>query len=965
MYLTDQNKNNGVGIGESRLRQSYFKFPGWVILSVWLILTASFLITPAYALTRLQAEQVEVAYEKALIRFHAGDFKAARIHLRDALKANPRHLPSRILKAEILIKKGDGAGAERDLDFALDRGADYDRLIVLFGQSYILRGQYKYLLGVIHNGNRDNNIEAEISYLRGQAYFGSRKLANARRSYKQALDRNPFLQKAKLGLARVAAVHKKYDLAMEYIDSVLASSDSEADAWILRAKILKQRGFNHKAMDAINAALDIDNNNVISHLTRAVLDIDRRRFDEAEKDVDFILEKRSGEPRAKYLKTVITAARGDFIATKINVMEITNSLRSLPKQIMDSNPTYYYLAGLTNFRFGNLEEARRSLRQYLKLEKNNIRAMRLLGALELKAGDPLAANVILSRAALIQPDNLTILTMLGLAYVEIGNINKANYYLESVTKLLPKSAKGLSDLARGKNAAGYFSDAIDNLLTSENHDLDPIDMKLLLVKAYQQSGQYGKAVDIAREMTVKEPENVYILNIYGVAMGLAGDQVEARRSYEKALSFDKNNITSLIHLARLNVTEGRSENAIEELRRQLEKMPDDYILMGELGNIYQMLKNVKNAMFWYKKAYSLNSKDFSSLRNLVDGYILNHDMGSAVEVTSQFIDRFPKHADAYSFLAQLYQKSGDSAEAIINFKLAVKYAIKRGHALLDLAKAQLNGNNRSAAAKTLQKAVAWNPDLSEAYIALIKMAIEEADRKRGFDLLNHLRRITEKTDPIADILTGDLHMMLNEYKKAENAYLAALEIGDNSAAIMGLYRAYRQSDHIKKAIVLLEDWHREYPADSEVALSLGNTYQQDSQTLKAEKLYEDMLGRNPDLPLVLSDAARVNFSLGNEDKALDYAHKANSLMPDNANILDTLAWIESRRGNPETALPLLRKALVLRFSDPEIKYHLALTLDKLNRRPEARKQLAESVASRADFPEKKAARRTLELWLQN
>ncbi|PCI47598.1 MAG: PEP-CTERM system TPR-repeat protein PrsT [Alphaproteobacteria bacterium] len=938
---------------------------GLIILCACLIFTAPLSSPQAHAITNVQSRQAEEAYEKALISFHDGKIKTAKIHLKNALKANPGHLPCRILLAEILIREGDGAGAEIELNYVRERGADYNSLIVLFGYSYILQNKNKYLLEVIRDGNRDSNIEAEISYLRGRAYFGYKKLANARRSYQQALDLNPFFQKARIGLAQVAAVHKRYDLAMEYIDHALDVADPEPAAWVLKAKIYKQLEFNQKAIDAINEALAIDGDNILSRLTRATLYIDRRKFDDAEKDVDFILDKYPREPRAKYLKAIIIATRGDIALSKSSMTEIINILRSLPPAMMNANPTYHYLAGLTNFQFGNLDEARENLQKYLKYEKNDISAMRLLGALELQAGDPLAANVILSKADRNQPDNPTILTMLGLVSLELGNVDKANRYLEAVTRLLPESSRGLTNLARGKIAAGSFGAAIGNLLKAEQHNLDDVDIKLLLAKAYQKSGQYDKAIAILHKLKEKQPENVYLLNLYGTAVGLAGDLAGARKNYEKALKLDKDNITSLIHLSRMDVIEGKPQNAIKVLRRQLEKMPDDYGLMIELGNIYKLLKDSRNALFWYKKAHSINSKDFAILQHLVDGYLLNADIASALKITTEFIDHFPKHTRAYSLRGQLFQKAAKPGEAIRNYELAVEYAIKRGDALLALANAQMKANDHKAARKTLWKAVAWDPNLAGAYIALIRMTIKDADRRNGFDLIRHLRSISEQDNSFPDILTGDLNMALKDYGQAEKAYLAALGNGDNPLAVMGLHQVYQKSGHIKKAIAMLENWHGKYPNNIMFAMSLGNAYKKDGQIERSVAFHEKLLADNPRMPIILNNAASVNFTAGNKDKALKYARLANEIMPDNANILDTLAWIKSRRGNPEDALPLLRKALILRYSDPEIKYHLAMTLDKLGRRGEARRMLAESTRSKATFPEKDAARETLRQWQEN
>lgn len=914
---------------------------------------------------RQKTTLTERTYEKALISFHNKKIKEATIHLKNALKANPRHLPSRILMAEILIEQGDGAGAEVELNFARERGAGNDRLVILFGKSYFLQGKYDYLLKVIHNGNRDLNIEAEISFLRGRAYFANKKLANAKRSYTDALQKKPALYEARLGLAQVAAVYKQYGRALQHIDAALTSPEPMAGAWILKAKIYKLQGFQKEAVTAINQALAIDDSNPLSRLTRAALYIQEREFDLAEKDVDYILGQIPREPRANYLKAIINAGQGDYSTSDSNMTEVINILRSVPPEVMNTNPTYYYLSGLTNFQYGNLDEARENLQKYLKIERNDITAMRLLGALELKARQPIAATIILLKANQAQSGNPTILTLLGLAYLELGNIDKANYYLERVTEIVPESSQGLTNLARGNMAAQSYDLAIDNLLKAEKHNLKSLDVKLMLISAYQQSGQEEKAFEITRSLLQQQPDEPFFLNLHGTAAGLAGKHRLARESYEKAFRIDPENTPSLIYLSRIYMIEGDSPKAINNLRTQLDKKPDNYVLMHELGNIYRRLDDAEKALFWYKKAYSIDNKDFSILNSLVDGYMMTGDTRAALEATTEYITRFPKEAEAYTLSGRLYEQAGKPVEAIKNFKLAVKYVINQGPALLTLSAAQLKINDRSSARKSLQKAITWDPNSTSAYIALIKMAIEDVDSKNALALLDNLRRISGKTSPAADILAGDLYLALKDSKKAATFYRAALKLGDNPVPVLGLYKAYMSSGQPEKAVTTLEGWHEKYPEDIRTALALGNAYKQKGQIKKAADFHEKLLSENPDMPIILNNAANLNFMVGNKKKALEYARKANRFMPGDATVMDTLAWIESRSGNPEVALPLLRKALVLRFSNPEIKYHLAITLDKLDRRGEALKLLSEIATARNNFPEIETARQTLKDWTNN
>ena len=901
------------------------------------------------------------AYEKALTSFHEDKYEETFIHLKNALKADPQHIPSRILLAETLIAAGDGAGAEIELEFARAYGADLDRLAVLFGRSYVLQSKFDRLLETIRSGNRDRRIETEIAFLRGEAYFGQRKLANADRSYAAALELSPDYHIAKLGRAKVASVRKQYGKAMEFIDSALESLIPDPNAWLMKSKIYKIRGYNQEALDAVNEALAIDESHLAARLTRAALFIDQRQLDRAEKDVDFILELIPREPRAKYLKAIIRAARGNEEESRTTMNEVINTLRAVPEEVMKTNPSYYYLAGLTNFQFGNLDEARQFLQDYLKMERDDVSAMRVLGALELQAQDPVAASIILTQADRTQANNPTILTLLGISYLEMGNTSKANRYFERVVGLVPESAQSHTNLARGKMAAGSMQEAIQSLIRAEQHNLDSTTVKLLLAQAYQRAGEHERAIEIVRSLKDKAPDNSFINELYATAVGFAGNRDEARTYLEKAIELDPDNLNAHIRLARMDVVDGKADLAIDRIKKKMAELPEAYNLMVELGDIYKNTGQGDQALQWYQKAYSMDSNNAITLSKVVGMLELSGDLDAAIKTAEEFTNRFPEDKDIYTMIGDLQMKANNPNKAIDAYELAVEYSINRGAALMTLARAELAIRDRKGAESSLKKAIAWDPELKEAYIALLHMTIEDKDRLNGLELLKPLRRLTDGS-PAADILEGDLHMAVGDTAAAEKSYTAALKVGDSPLAMLGLFRAYKDSGQLSKGIAKLKAWTAKYPEDLVAAMTLGNAYKLDKQHNKALDHYEELLRTYPNMPALLNNAANLHYDLGNKDKALSYAQRALSLAPESVNIMDTLAWIETRNGNPEKALPLLRKALVLDYSSPEIKHHLAVTLDKLDRRSEARKMLAEALQSDQAFDGRGDAQKLFDSW---
>lgn len=148
-----------------------------------------------------------------------------------------------------------------------------------------------------------------------------------------------------------------------------------------------------------------------------------------------------------------------------------------------------------------------------------------------------------------------------------------------------------------------------------------------------------------------------------------------------------------------------------------------------------------------------------------------------------------------------------------------------------------------------------------------------------------------------------------------------------------------------------------------VAIALADSYKGSKQIQKSADYYQVLMKKYGPLPILLNNAASVEFILGNSEKANKYAQQAYDYLPENVAIIDTLAWIKSLMGEHKQAIALFRLALTKDFDNAEVKYHIAVTLYALSRKVEAKKYLIEAIDSEQTFSEKEAAIALLNKWL--
>ncbi|MDO6445823.1 PEP-CTERM system TPR-repeat protein PrsT [Colwellia sp. 1_MG-2023] len=897
-------------------------------------------------------------FENALKSFYMEDLNAAVIHLKNALKNNPKHLPSRILMAEILIAQGDGAGAEIELEFAEQGNADDKKILLLMLEAYLLQNKFDQVIDKAIPLPESDKLSSDILVLKGRALFNKNNAVLAKEEYENALKLNPKNPDALLGLAQVAYKRNQFDDALKNIQHTLELAPLNTNAMQIKASIHQIQGDIELAVKAISEAISINAKHFPALLTRASIYIEQQKFTEGLADVNVILKDIPNEPRANYLKAIITNALGLSEEFSKTTSHLDIVLTGMPDDIMKENPIYYYLAGLVNFNQGEFLKAQDDLRDYLSIVSDDIRAIKLIAQVEFALNEAYSAKNHLIKARLLDPDDVQIWSLLGKAYHLTGEVEKAELYFADVVKALPLSANAFLDLGNLQLNMGQTNKAIENLVKAKELSQDNPQFTFKLSQAYQQSKQFEKALDIIVTLINADPNSSFLYLQQGTLLGTLNKHIEARESFNQALSLDENNIEAIVHLSRMDMIEGKVTNARTRLLAKLETFPEQAMLLVELGNTFTQKSEIDQARNYYEKAYSLNRDSTLAVNKVLDIYSAKNDIEKSISVAAEFISRNNKNAQIQQRLAGFYLANKKFDKATNSFQLAVKHAADKSAMLSAFADAQLQMRNPEAAIGNLQKAIAWNENHISAYLKLIGLLARNNHEEEAFRVINSL---TTKIEFPALILAlkGDVFLQIEKYSEAEKFYRESLVLDQSQKTILSLSQALIAQNKLDEAIDILTERHAKGPKNTVIAIALADTYVLNDQVKKAAELYDSQIELNGSMPILLNNASIVNISLGETDKALKFAKQAFEKLPNNVAIMDTMAWAYTKSKQPEKALNLFRNALAIESDNAEIKYHLAVNLVMLKRENEAIKYLKEATGSSQDFSEKEHAKKLL------
>jgi tetratricopeptide (TPR) repeat protein len=187
---------------------------------------------------------------------------------------------------------------------------------------------------------------------------------------------------------------------------------------------------------------------------------------------------------------------------------------------------------------------------------------------------------------------------------------------------------------------------------------------------------------------------------------------------------------------------------------------------------------------------------------------------------------------------------------------------------------------------------------------LLRIDLERKDNMPGAIALMQTAVDKDGDNALLRKELGDLYRMSDQYEKARDAYLMALDLG---------------------------------LASGDLDRNLGISYEQLEQDQLAEDRFKAALAKNPNDPYTLNYLGYWWADDGrNLDEAIKLIEQAVRLRPRSGYFVDSLGWVHYKLGNYDLAVAFLEKATILEPMDAVITGHLGDAYWETGRHAEAR-----------------------------
>ncbi|VWX57667.1 tetratricopeptide repeat protein [Sphingorhabdus sp. 109] len=546
------------------------------------------------------------------------DVRSARIALLNAIKADPEWIDARVAQAEVLLKLGDGVGAEAEIDRAVQLGIDPATVRHLYGHAYSLQGNAQKARDELLTNDIPQQYQGYAARIMGKValQMGDEQLAGA--AYNRAIEldgKNPDLW---VDIARFRFRSGDQAGATNAVDEAVKLDPVNVGALQYRGELMRFQFGLGAALPWFERALELDPNDIPLLSEYAATLGDMGRMTDMLAVARKIIALDGKNPRAFFMQAVLAARAGKYALAR-RLMQKTGGM-------IDNVPAVMLVQGIIEHAEGNHNAAAEQFQRLIAIQPNNRQAHNLLARslyLAGSAGD--AVDILIPQVNRSGADPYA-LWLVGRALEDIGErrqaaavMNRAAVHdfgresafmataplnvLRAEAQRNPNDARVVVPYIRALYNAADYDTAFAEAKRLQQGNRGASAAHILVADVATAMGNYDEALDAlgqARRIRFSEPVMLRLVEV----LRAKGDMQKAGEDLAQYLSYNPGNIAGLRWMAYAHLETGSwavAAHILENLRQRIGD--NDALLMAGLTQAYTGLGETEKAIAAGQIAY--------------------------------------------------------------------------------------------------------------------------------------------------------------------------------------------------------------------------------------------------------------------------------------------------------------------------------------------------------------------------
>jgi tetratricopeptide (TPR) repeat protein len=279
----------------------------------------------------------------------------------------------------------------------------------------------------------------------------------------------------------------------------------------------------------------------------------------------------------------------------------------------------------SHFAKGEFDKAIEIWNDVLVEEPDNVETMTAIGNAMIQKGSPEEALGVLQAAIRKDHGFLDARNLLAICYINLDRLDDASEVSRDIISEDPRNAEAYFNLGVISDKQGAYDQALTMFRRSVELRPDYDESRINLANEYLRRGEFNRArteLESAIEINPASPQARYLLG--RAHQGLRNTD-EALRHYRETLDRFPGFSPARISLSVLLFTEGRLEDARDELEKGLAYRQDLHLVHTNLGVLERKLEDDKAAERHFLKAIEIDGYYLAPRFHLIDLYLAAGD----------------------------------------------------------------------------------------------------------------------------------------------------------------------------------------------------------------------------------------------------------------------------------------------------------------------------------------------------
>lgn len=824
--------------------------------------------------------------------FTQGQYAAASIEARNALREDAHNLDAQLLIARIYFQQGNYSQAIKTLE---ELPQDNIQVLELMANNYLRQGKYKSLRQLLQTHLQKPEAQAswELNRLQAISLVQQGQMTQASEQINALASRATTAeQKAAAEVVRsyLHAQNKDKDKQLQALDQALTYLPSDVDALVEKAKLQYGKGDYESAEDLLSQALiSLPRTDVMTLKRLEVLQAMASTLSRQNRSGEAMIYSKliaEANPRAQELQNEFESG-----LEKLKTGDLKSAEEIFSKlYIADQAKMAGSILGMIKFQQGEYKEAAEFFEHTIDPETASPEVLRAFAESQLRMRNPEQALLTIESSLMEDPTDPDILSVYGLALLSTGNTDKGIETLNKVLELAPDRSNLRLALANAYNAKGQPEKSLDEIEKAYRANRGSVAIQERLAMQYAMMGKKTELNSFARELS-QSPE-IESQALAGLIL-LRTDPARGTRLLDDLYA------------------KSPSEPAV--LRAQLRKniQAQDYNQVIRIGKL--LVKNDAN--------------DIATLGAITQAYLRLDQSAEGKRYLRQLADASASvWGPDYILAAQAFAERDFSGATDHINKAAAKSAYNPvttrlySHIYLSNASRLAQAQDFTAAREVILEAMQNNEVSPPLLHLLIRVELADDNLSEAEKLVAELQQ-TAPGSQVAFHALGDIAAAKGDDAGALEHYRNAWNLQPSDAVAADIWKQLTNESRSQQDQFLTE-WQQKLPNSFVAKNIIGLRHQEKGSHEEATKAYQESLAINPNQPVILNNIAWLLMEKNRLADAYNHAEKAVAMAGNNAAILDTFGWIAYKSGRKDIAIAHLEKALQLQPDNGEIKAHL-------------------------------------------